>query len=357
MIKPLRKTSFNPVWKGPEVDGITQSLLSRWMNDRERFRLMTVAGLVPTEEFNSPAEYGHMFHKCQEFPNDWEAKLKSYCNELGRRYPLNLMDIGKWHRVCSVQYPIYSKYWRTHPLEKAYKPIYNELVFGGEDLPVHYRLKNGRTVLLRGKIDQLLGKQKQVFVYDDKTKSSFDVARLCKDLPFNHQMMFYVVATRQLLRQQLLPKLKGFDLAGIRYNLVRRPLSGGKYNISQHKGRKTKTKGIVGAESVNEYWARLGKCIAEDTSYFFQRIEVTLIPQDVDEYEERVLDPLLTQLVDWWDYVVKHEGKPPWGPLHWMTPFGVYNSFRDSEFDDYSDYLLTGDDQRLTTVKNLYEEL
>ncbi len=33
-----------PVWKGPEVDGVTQSLLSRYLTCKERFRLLVIEG-------------------------------------------------------------------------------------------------------------------------------------------------------------------------------------------------------------------------------------------------------------------------------------------------------------------------
>ena len=54
------------IWDGPEEDGITQSLLSRFLVCRERFRILVVDGLKPVDQFSSRIEYGQMWHLCEE---------------------------------------------------------------------------------------------------------------------------------------------------------------------------------------------------------------------------------------------------------------------------------------------------
>ena len=38
-------------WKGPEVAGVSQSLLSRYLTCKERFRIKTIEGLKPVQQF------------------------------------------------------------------------------------------------------------------------------------------------------------------------------------------------------------------------------------------------------------------------------------------------------------------
>ncbi len=60
------KRGTGPLWKGPEVDGITFSLLSRFIACPERFRILVTEGLQPHDEFNHRIEYGNMWHTCEE---------------------------------------------------------------------------------------------------------------------------------------------------------------------------------------------------------------------------------------------------------------------------------------------------
>ena len=49
---PQSKKRNTPLWKGPTEDGITQSLLSRFLVCRERFRLKVIEGLAPEDRFS-----------------------------------------------------------------------------------------------------------------------------------------------------------------------------------------------------------------------------------------------------------------------------------------------------------------
>ena len=71
-----------PSWKGPTVDGVTQSLLGVYYVCTERFRLLTIDGLRPVRKFDPTIEFGQMFHLCEELykgGKDWREPLGSYC--------------------------------------------------------------------------------------------------------------------------------------------------------------------------------------------------------------------------------------------------------------------------------------
>lgn len=158
--KPRTKRT-GPLWKGPEQDGITFSMLTRFLSCRERFRLYAIEGLRPVEQFNHRIEYGQMWHVCEEavardpLPPDhmgspWFQALMVYCKELCRKFPLSQDQVDHWYNVCKVQFPLYVDYWSQHPDVINRVPLLQEQVF---DVP--YKLPSGRIVRLRGKWDSV----------------------------------------------------------------------------------------------------------------------------------------------------------------------------------------------------------
>ncbi len=375
--KPART---GPLWRGPEVDGITFSLLSRFLSCRERFRCLVVDGLRPADGFNHRLEYGNMWHVCEEASAKWSKEnpysswlgdLTVYCQELGRRYPTSREQIEHWASVCRVQFPEYVKYWAEHPDVVDRTPLLQEQTF---DVP--YRLPSGRTVRLRGKWDSvdLIGKGRQAGVYlqENKTKGDIDPERMRRQLTFDLQTMMYLVALHQFGfdQQDEHDVLAGKPILGVRYNVVRRPLSGGKGSIRQHQPTKSNPAG----ESTEVFYERLrNDYIADDPGYWFMRWKVDVTPGDVQKFRERCLDPILEQLCDWWEFIrnarcVDEPDKALWQPLeygvqqkpwapHWQHPFGVYNPLDEGGASDLDEYLATGSEVGLTRCDNLFPEL
>src|SRR4051794_6290554 len=86
-----------PLWKGPEEDGITFSLLSQFLVCRERFRVRVIEGLSAGGGFNHRIEYGSMWHTCEEalaaiapdspsmvepHKSEWEPHLRAHAERL-----------------------------------------------------------------------------------------------------------------------------------------------------------------------------------------------------------------------------------------------------------------------------------
>ncbi len=318
------KPRSEPLWKGPEVDGITFSLLNRFLQCRERFRLYVVEGLRPADTFNHRIEYGNMWHVCEEALASershfgevvgttlWEDNLREYAQELCQRYPLEQSQIDHWYNVCKTQLPLYVKYWSKHPDVKERTPLLQEQVF---DVP--YKLPSGRTVRLRGKWDavDLIGKGKGagVFLQENKTKGQIDEGQIKRQLTFDLQTMLYLVALQNIdedVRWFEMPAgsamlARDKPLLGVRYNVVRRPLSGGKGSIVQHKGKPArklksgKTSPAKPAETKESYYGRLKTIIAESPAEYFMRWQVLVSPADIQRFRRECLDPILEQLVD-----------------------------------------------------------
>ena len=128
----LHSKSKTPLWKGPEVDGITQSLLSRWLYCRERFRLRVVEGLAAVKRFNVRLEYGNLWHACEEALAqglDWRDVLGKEAQQLGDEYRESRQEIEKWWNICATQFPIYVDYWAQHEDVKNRESVYAEEAF------------------------------------------------------------------------------------------------------------------------------------------------------------------------------------------------------------------------------------
>lgn len=360
------KRRKEPLWRGPEVDGVTQSLLGRFLQCRERFRLLVVEGLRPAPSFNHRTEYGQMWHVCEEehavtnpreTAHDWQTPLRKYCEGLCKKYRTQQEQVQHWCEVCRVQFPLYVEYWRKHPDVKARTPLLQEYEF---DVP--YSLPSGRVVRLRGKWDSvdLIGKGKDTGVYlqENKTKGDIDEPQLKRQLSsgFDLQTMFYLVALEQHAEGHVLSggKIRA-NVRGVRYNVVRRPLSGGRGSIVRHKPSKGNPEG----EGRECFYERVGEVIKGDLPYFFMRWKVEVSAQDVARFRRECLDPILEELYDWWELI---NWQPHYAPLehqahHFRYPYGVYNVLQEGGSGELDEYMSTGSDLGLTRTDGLFPEL
>jgi hypothetical protein len=109
------KKSKVPLWKGPTEDGVTFSLLSRFLVCRERFRITVIEGLKPAKTFNHRVEYGNLWHVMEEALARQVSKgdatyvtdtgialtaLKSYCSKLCQAHVHQAAEIEHWYNVC-----------------------------------------------------------------------------------------------------------------------------------------------------------------------------------------------------------------------------------------------------------------
>lgn len=344
-IKPVKP--MEPLWKGPEVDGITQSMLSRFLVCRERFRITAIEGLRPAEDFNHRLEYGSMWHICEEHVDGgWPQKLKDYAVKLCRKYPLRSEEITKWWKVCQLQFPLYVEYWRKHRDQKAKQSVYAEEVFCEE-----YWLPSCKVVKLRGKWDSVDRIGNKVYLQENKTKGDIDEQSVQRQLMFDLQTMIYLTSLRMRMRRvgKVFTRMK---IAGVRYNVVRRPLSGGKGTIRQHQATKNKP-----AETADEFYGRLADIIKESPEAFFMRWDVSVTDADIDRFMSRFLTPVLEQLCVWYDFVT---GPDPWHEdqmVHWQFPYGVWNPMTEGKASEVDEYLMTGSKLGLVRRENLFEEL
>lgn len=401
LVKAVKRATQKrePLWKGPEIDGVTQSMVNSFLTCRERFRIRYVEGLRPIEQFNKFLEYGNMWHLCEEelaTGRDFkraETVLKNYAQGLCQRFPMAVNEIDKWYNCCRVQFPIYVDYWSKHPDVEARTPLMQEYVFD-----VSYQLPSGRVVRLRGKFDSvdLIGKGKNAGVYlqENKTKGDIDEQQLQRQLSFDMQTMVYLVALSQHTYDNgpLSKSSDGVPIRGVRYNVIRRPLSGGKGSIKQGEGtqgskcnlkacreqmeqglpavrgcEKCGGSGYFGgkpAETSEDYYNRLQKYFIDEPDYWFMRWKTEISQADVERFKIRFLNPILEQLCQWYEVVEywtrENKVENIWTDSesnHWQHPFGAVNGINEYGHSDLDEYLLTGSTLGLERSEELFREL
>lgn len=369
------------VWGGPTDPGprggITQSLLSRWLCCRERARLLLVEGLSPEDQFSQRLEYGNMWHVCEEALAkgvDYKKPLIAYAESLANRYPTSMGQISRWTRICQLQFPIYVNWWKKHPEVTKRKPVMEEQIFC-----VPYKLLSGRTVYLRGKWDSVDYVPKDgVVLQENKSKGDVDEGEMKRNLTFDLQTGIYSVALTESMKVGKkgiefhptseigiqLYAVNPLGLSAIRYNVIRRPLAGGKHSIRLTKGKPDEG-------DIEKFYARLAEliegAIEEDGShYFFNRWRVDLLPGDIEKFKHTCLNPVLESLCDWWEWITKciANNADPFGfclgepnRLHFRHPYGVYNVTLEGGSSELDEHLLSGSELGLRRVETLFPEL
>ncbi len=368
---PRRHHDKDPLWAGPSgegpLGGITQSMISRFLSCRERFRLKFLLGLEPPDKWNHKVGYGNMWHTCEEHFHNWKAALDEHTRKQIKRYPMQMEEIEKWWNVCLVQWPEYVHYWSDHPDVLGRTILLPETCF---DVP--YQLPSGRTVRLRGKWDSvdLIEATEHtpggIYLQENKTKGDVDRSRIERQMKFDLQTMMYLVALKEEQNRNTTYKenppwtTRDFQqsIKGVRYNVIRRPLSGGWGNISPHKQKATTNK-FTPKESDEQFYERLRlNYIAKEPEYWFFRVRTEVSSHDLKVFRETCLDPILENICAWYEQVT--DTVPLYQstvPFNWRTPFGVWSALEEDRSTEYDAYLETGSESGLRRVESLFPEL
>lgn len=311
--------------------------------------------------------YGNMWHECErahatyEKAGDanethWHSALLRHTQDMLEQYPLQREEITRWCNTCTVQFPEYIRYWRTHPDVQNRTPIMQEQAFD-----MLYVLPSGRTARLRGKWDSVDLIDDAIYLQENKTKGDIERTQIERQLKFDLQTMFYLTALggwgwKETAHVGTIGQVAPIN--GVRYNVVRRPFSGGKGNIRPHKAT-----GFKEAETSEQFYERLRRDYFEDEpSYWFFRIRAEISEQELKVFQDTCLNPLLEHLCWWYDKItdkidhgyVDYRGCPP---MHYRTPFGVYSALEEGGSTEYDAFLETGSKVGLRHTDELFTEL
>jgi hypothetical protein len=155
--------------------------------------------------------------------------------------------------------------------------------------------------------------------------------------------------------QEVMKMLGKCPLRGLRFNVIRRPLSGGAGTIRRHKATKNQPE-----ETEEQFYERLSGIIGDAPETYFFRWNIAITPADVDRFRRECLDPILEQLSDWWQLTLEDGKCRVWGgqnSIHYRYPFGIYNSVDETGWSDVDDFLATGSTLGLNRATTLFPEL
>lgn len=353
-------------------DGITFSLLSKFIICRHRFWIRTVLGLREDLGFNHRIEYGSLFHagleehaRLKSSIPDFEKRVSkammgiaNFAKSLIAKHPESHAEIKKWEWFACGQFELYMKHWHKTDTDRKY--IAQEQVFR-----VPTKLPSGRVVDIRGKYDEIFEvggsktsrakgtvKAGTPWLQENKTKGDIDEEGITSSLQSDLQTMMY------------LHTLDGSDLIqgrrclNILYNVISRPL-GQKWSPRQKK-----------TESEKDFQWRVLDQMEAEPDKFFKRWNVQLAYSDLENFRHRVLFPLLEQVCDWWESIQSNP-LDPWStdrsrnrgvvpnPHHYQRPFGVYDSLAQGYRGDYFPFVISnGKDRKgLIRLESAFPEL
>ena len=332
--RKTKKPPWSPVWD-LERDGISYSLLSNFLNCRERFYHKTVRGLRDKGR-KEAMEYGTIFHKLIEIyaGNQNSRGYRTYLHKwIKRKFSsLPAHEYESQVLLANIALAVFEEYI-VHYKEHGEKYVYyaQEPVFREP-----YILPSGRMVEIRGRMDEIIQTGTGLLLQENKTKGRFNWDAIKAILPKNLQTMFYCTAIER--RYKTTP-------VGVLYNVIRKP--------QEKQGKK---------ENDADYIKRIVENIKADPTHYFKRHRHNFSTGELREWQMRTLNPNLEALYDWWESI-KANPENRWATpsgeinkLHYERPFGVFDAMSDGKGELF-DLIVLKNPRTLEKVETLFPEL
>jgi len=326
------------VWKGPS-DGISQSLISKFLECPFRFYLYAIKGVKDDQPPNLNLIWGNAFHKALEtvlkhsLNSDKPRKLP------GDDYLLDVIkkDIEKCSEDTQVPNTIpfsILEMVKLYPLPQEIGEIIPEQVFTYE-----YELNSGRKVKFRGKADGL----GPTCIVEHKCKGKFDAIQTLKETMWDMQTNLYCYV---------------FGKEKVIYDLIRIP-------EAQYNGPKCRImedpKDFV-YRIYNNYCGTVYP-IKRFKKHWIDQLHIDLpFSQQLKVMDECII-PLCERIYDWYEYVTHPNfdiENPVWyNSLFYRTPVRHFDPSKTEHYKcSYWDYLV-GDQELdcMIPVTSYYTEL
>lgn len=311
------------------TSGLTQSALGKFLSCREQFALEYIEGHTP-KGFSVPLEFGSIIHFAIERQDEIKSSvgaarlIEEICvsyHDTRSKQIISQQDqltMSKTLAAAEAVFPAYYNYTREDDLKQEW--VAHEQLFR---VPYEFALVDGinsAKIDLRGLRDKAYRTKRRSLLglYETKTKSQIDDNQIQDGLRADLQAMFYLFTMKLEFGET--PK-------ELLYNIIRRP------------GQKIKD-----AESYKDFKARIVSDIKKRPDYYFRRWEVNVLNSDIDTFQQKVLDPALAIMRQWWESV---EGRPFdrfKSPYHFVnlpalfTKYGVAPMFKLMVLGRVNDY-------------------
>jgi len=324
---------FNTLWKGPEVDGITQSLIQKFRQCPYRFYLYAILGLSDDTPLHPNLIWGDVLHKGLEHlikTKDLNVSVTAMLDYLSVKYPHapSTYEISTKGLLQRFNLTNYAGLWDTEI--KFKKP---------------YTLLSGRTVFLKGKMDGYIADHPAYgpLLGEHKCKGYIDWVKTKKELVTDLQVNVYCYL---------------HDIEWVNYDLILIP-EAVKYKPSKAYN-----------ESPKDYMSRLisGHCgnyqmfpITNYPHLWTVNIPPTHLPREGQGlYWKSTVEPFLQQMCDFWDHVTNPNFDPTnFNSIFYKTPARLFNGSYTENFEcDYYKYLI-GEQTlaELVPITSIFNEL
>ena len=273
---------MNPPFYSPERDGVSQSLLGKWMACRQIARLdlqgwsskTTPAAMLQgtighavlqhVYEGQRKKEIGEI-PSTEQFSKILKLVEKMWRAENPRISSTTAQDLEMALLLMRVTLPLYFEYWRKDDKKLIWEKLEGEF-------KIPFSLKDGRKTFIRGKMDGVF-KRSGLWLFETKFKGMINEGDILSTLNIDLQVMLYLWA---------LSKVHKVSPSGVLYNVVRRP------------GLKLGKK-----ETLPQLGKRIEKDIHKRPEFYFFRFEVAMDKDDIKKWEFE-FEQMVADFLDWW---------------------------------------------------------
>mgnify|MGYP003434972696 FL=1 len=331
---------MTPVWKGPLRDGITQSLINKYLTCPYRFFLYAGLGLEEPRQLHPNLIWGDTFHKGLELliekdkpqkdlsPEEWDEVIQKTNKHLKEKFPT---APGSFIHTIKRMLALYDDRY------KGSSKFHTEVEFREP-----YETTNGYKVTLRGKVDAL--SHDRHTLVEHKCKGKIDQVQTSKEVPVDHQVLLYcyITTARTVVydlimipeAQWMLPARRPSQTNDNWAEQLFTSTSGEKFPIAQKKHHWVQQ---IGPLEINE--------------------------SQIYEFRAFTLDPIIERMYKWFEHVSQpdfdHTNPKFYNEHFYRVPVRHFDPGKTEIFKcDYFDYLTgSGDLDDLVPVKGFYQEL
>lgn len=323
------------LWKGPLIDGITQSMMSKFVQCPYRFYLYAVLGLKDNTPLNPNLIWGDVFHKGLELlirTKNHNTAVVGMIEYLKTKYPdaPSTYEVSTKNLLYRFTLDTYTGEWTTE-----------------QSFSIPIETPTGRKVLIRGKKDAIQTNHPDYgrILGEHKCKGYIDPTQTALEIRQDRQVNIYCYL---------------HDIEWINYDLILIP------EAVKYKPPRSFN------ESPQVWMEKLftGPCgsygifpINQNKHLWIHNATYPL-PREVQEkYWIETVYPTIDRMCIWWDWVTQsgfdHENPKFYNEVFYKTPVRQFEASNTEKFQcEYYNHLIGEEDiSDLADVGSLYQEL
>ena len=336
-------SNTNPAWKGPLEDGVTQSLLNKFLVCPYRFYLYAILGLEEKKPPEPNLIWGDTAHKGLELLIEIPELSCNFTQEIWDYLDSSIDEHLKQYVPFPATFP-YSIKRMLRLYDDSYKekqPLVTEEKF---KIPWSTRRNH---VSLRGKLDGVNYR----LIAEHKCKGTWDAQQIEAEIPVDLQIHMYIEGWRSMYNYT-------DEMPVIVYDHIRIPDT--QFYIPARRMNQKISNWV-------EQWYEGGTSgdypIKSKRHLWLNQKHFLWTNEHHHHFMQFNVNPLIDKLCSWWDTVTdpKFDIEDPrcFGPDMYKVPVRHFNPSNTEKFKcDYHNYL-TGQIELsdLTPVKSFYPEL